>query len=62
VKSSPSRTSFLLHAMCFSVPGHIQSDSRGKIRILDGDSIGHCEKKVHMNMCLIVSGHRDRAV
>ena len=26
-------------------------------------SVGHCErKKVHMNMCLVLNGYRDRAV
>jgi hypothetical protein len=24
---------------------------RGKMNILGGDSIGHCEEKVHMNVC-----------
>jgi hypothetical protein len=41
---------------------HIQSDSGGKVNILGGESIGHCEKRVHMNMCLIVNGCRERAV
>jgi hypothetical protein len=27
----------------------IQGDSRGIVNILGGDSVGHCEKKVHMN-------------
>jgi hypothetical protein len=40
----------------------IQDDSEGKFNILRGDSIGHCEKKVHMNMCVILNGYRDRAV
>jgi hypothetical protein len=40
----------------------IQGDSGGKVTILGGDSIGHCEKKVHMNMCLLLNGYRDRAV
>jgi hypothetical protein len=39
----------------------IQDDSGGKITILGGGSIGHV-KKVRVNMCLIVSGYRDRAV
>jgi len=30
---------------------------------LGGDSIGHCEKKkVYTNVCLILSGPRDRAI
>ena len=45
-----------------SSPSSIQSDSGGKFNILGGNSIGHCEKKVHMNMCLILTGNRDRAV
>jgi hypothetical protein len=40
----------------------IQSDSGGKVNILGGDNIGHCEKKVHRNMCLILTGYLDRAV
>jgi hypothetical protein len=39
----------------------IQGDSRGKFSILRGDIIGHCEKRVHMNMYLIMNGYRDRA-
>jgi hypothetical protein len=30
--------------------GYIQDNSGGKVNILGGDSIGHCEKKVHMNL------------
>jgi hypothetical protein len=40
----------------------IQGDSRGKINILRGDNIGHCEKNVTMNMCPILNRYRDRAV
>jgi hypothetical protein len=40
----------------------VHSDSGRKGSILGGDSIGHCEKKVNMNMCLILNGYRDRAV
>jgi hypothetical protein len=40
-----------------------EGDSGGKVNILGGDSVGHFEKeKVYMNMCLIDSGYRDRAV
>lgn len=35
---------------------HIQNDSGGKVNNLGGYSIGQCEKKVHMNMSLIVNG------
>ena len=41
---------------------YIQGDSGGKVSIVGGDNIGHCEKNVHMNMCLIVNGYRDTAV
>jgi len=36
----------------------IQGDSGGKVSVLGGDSIGHCEGK----NCLILSYYRDRAV
>jgi hypothetical protein len=35
----------------------IQGDLGGKVNILVGDSTGHCEKKVHMNMCQILNGY-----
>jgi hypothetical protein len=38
---------------------YVQGDLEGKIDILGGDSIGHCEKKLHMNACVILSGYRD---
>jgi hypothetical protein len=35
---------------------NIQGDSRAKVNIIAGDSIGHCEKKKgHVNMCQYVS-------
>ena len=40
----------------------IQGDSGGKVIIVAGGSIGHCEKIIHMNMCVIVNGYRKRAV
>jgi hypothetical protein len=40
----------------------IQGDSGGKVNILWADNIGHCEKKVRMNMCLILIVYRDRIV
>jgi hypothetical protein len=41
----------------------IQHDSKGKVHILGGDIISHCEKKkVYLNMYLILNGHQDRAV
>ena len=40
----------------------IQGDSRLMFNILEvTDSIGHCEKKkVHINMCLIVNGNKEK--
>jgi len=32
------------------------------VNILGDDSIGRCEKKFRMNMCLILNGYWDRAV
>jgi len=40
---------------------YVQGDSGGKFSILGGD-ICHCEKKLRMNMCLILIGSRDRTV
>jgi hypothetical protein len=41
----------------------IQGDSAGKINILGGDSTGHCEIKVHINIqFLILIVYRDGAV
>ena len=34
---------------------HVQVGTGGKVSIIGGDCIGHCEKKVHMNMCLMVT-------
>jgi hypothetical protein len=35
----------------------IQGDSGGKVDILGRDSIGPCEEKFPMNMCLILNGY-----
>jgi len=43
-----------------SIP--IQSDSGEKVKNLRGDSNGYFEENVHMNMCLILKGYRNRAV
>jgi hypothetical protein len=40
----------------------IQGDSGGKVNVLGGDSTGHCEVKVHINMFVILNGYRVRAV
>jgi len=40
----------------------IQDDSGGKINILGDDKVGYCEKKVLINICLIMNYYRDRTV
>ena len=40
----------------------IQGDSEGKVNIFGGDDIGHCEKTVHVNMCLSMNGYRNTAL
>jgi hypothetical protein len=35
----------------------MQGDSGGRVSILGGDSVGHCETGVHTNMCLILSDY-----
>jgi len=40
----------------------IQGDRRRKDNISGGDIIGHFEKKVYINICLILIGYRDKAV
>lgn len=42
------------------IMGNIQGDSGKRISILGGD-IGHSEKEVYMNMCLILNVYRDGA-
>jgi hypothetical protein len=44
---------------CISI---IQDDSGEKVNILGGHSIGHCEEKLYMKMCLIISIYQDSAV
>jgi hypothetical protein len=51
---------FLLCSYCCALD--IQGDSGGKASILRGDTFGHCEKKVRIITCQILSGYRDRAV
>ena len=34
-----------------------QGDSEGQVNILGGENSRHCQKKDHMNMCLIVKGY-----
>ena len=40
----------------------IQGDSEESLNVLRGGSIGHSDKKVHINMRLILNCYRDRAV
>lgn len=40
----------------------IQDDSGGKVNNLAGDIIGNFEKKVNMNICLILKIYRARVV
>ena len=40
----------------------IQGDSGRKVSILESDSTGHCEKKVHIDMFLILNVYRETAV
>jgi len=39
-----------------------QGDAGGKVNILGTNNVGHCEKNVHKNMCLISNGYRGRTV
>ena len=58
MKLRPNRIG-LSQAKCSTVPDNIQGDSGNKVNILAGDSIGHCEKKIHSKMCLIVNSYLD---
>jgi hypothetical protein len=40
----------------------IQGDSRGKVNIIGGHSTGSCEKKIHINVCVILFAYRHKAV
>jgi hypothetical protein len=53
----------ILHRISTAVDilGNIQGDSDGMV-VFGDYSFGHCEKKVHMNMCLTGNGYRDTAV
>jgi hypothetical protein len=41
---------------------YIMGDLGGKVIILGADSMGHCEKKMHINVCVIMNAYRNRAV
>jgi hypothetical protein len=45
--------------VCIYIIVYVQDDSEGKVNILGGDSIGHCEEKVNKNTCLIPNGYPD---
>jgi hypothetical protein len=48
--------------MVFGYAIYTQDNSGRKLNILWGDIIGHCERKVYMNMCVILDDYGDRAV
>ena len=48
--------------MDLHIDPYIHDDSGGKTNISGGESIGHYEKKVHMNTCLILNSYRDRVL
>lgn len=35
----------------------IEGDSKEKVNIFGGDSLGNCEKEIRIIICLIVNGH-----
>jgi hypothetical protein len=43
-------------------PQIIQGDSRGKVSCIGSESNGIIGKNVHVNLCLILNGCRDKAV
>jgi hypothetical protein len=43
-------------------PFYMWRDRGGRVNILGSDSISHCEKKVHMNMCKIMKVYRKSVV
>jgi hypothetical protein len=40
----------------------IQGDSGGKVSILEGDIVGHFEKKICVHMCIILNGDQERCL
>jgi hypothetical protein len=38
----------------------VQGDSEGMFNTLGGNSLGHCEKIIYTDMCLILNGFRER--
>jgi len=38
----------------------VEIDSLGKVNVLGDDSIGHCEKKNHTNIFVILNAYRQR--
>jgi hypothetical protein len=53
-----SRKYFVVHLIHW----YIQGDSGGRINIFGGDSTGYFEKKLRMNMRLILNIYRDKVV
>ena len=41
---------------------HTQGGSAGRVTILGGNRLGHSEKQLYVNMCLILNGYRYRDV
>ena len=52
----------LVQILIIFVSVFAQRDSGGKVNILETDSIGHCKKKVYINIYLILNGCRVTAV
>jgi len=48
------QVSYLIQPMC--------GGSGLKVNIFGDDNIGHCEKKAHMNTCVMLNSYRYRAV
>ena len=60
--SVPQYSRWWWHIQSYSI--NVQGDSGGKVTILRGDIIGHCEpkKKGYKNICVILNGYGVRAV
>ena len=48
--------------MKMEIKENIQSGLGGNVNTLKGDSIGHCENKVHTNEGPVLNGYRKRVV
>ena len=60
-KPYPRKRDLLPHCSTTQIE-HTQGDSGGKIHVLGNESIDNCYriKTVHMNMCVILNGYRER--